>query len=181
MVPATRQARAALGAAVAAVSLSAAIAAWLAVEAGATARWPVAGLALAGTAALPLALLWAPALTAVVALPGAAYATLLVLDDPPLDGRAALLAAGLVVTAGLADWSLELRTTSPDEPGGRWTRLAWIAVGGLATVAVCGAMLAAVDLVRAEGVAVQALGAVAALAALALLVALARDRPPPRA
>lgn len=151
---------------------------WLSLAAGPNARWPVAGLALAGTGALPVALFWPPALTAVLALPAAAYGALLVIDDPPLDGRAATLAAALVVTAGLADWSIELRTTSPDEPGGRWRRLAWIAVAGITTVALCGALLAGVDLVRAEGIAVEALGALAALAAVALLVALARARPP---
>lgn len=160
----------------AAACVAAATAAWLALDAGPSARGPVAGLALAGLAAVPVATLWPPALTAVAAFPVAGYAALLVIDDPALDGRAAVLAAALVVTAGLVDWSIELRTTSPDEPGGRWRRPAWIAVAGIATVALCGALLAVVDLVHAEGAAVEALGAVAALAAVALLLALARDR-----
>jgi hypothetical protein len=133
----------------------------------------VLGLALAGAAAVGLALIWAPALPAGILLPAAAYATLLAVDEPPLDGRAAILAACLVAIAGLADWSIEIRTTSPDEPGGRWRRLAWIAVASVGALALGGILLALVDLARTEGIAVEAVGAAAALAAIVLVARLA--------
>jgi hypothetical protein len=150
------------------------VAVWLAAESSDTIRAAVLGIALTGAVAVAAALVWPPALPAAVVLPGAAYATLVAVDDPPLDGRAAVLAACLVTVAGLADWSIELRTTSPDEPGGRWRRLAWIALWAICSLALGGALLALVDLARTDGFLVEVIGVVAALAALALVARLAR-------
>ena len=132
------------------------------------------GIGLTGAVAVAAALVWAPALPAAIVLPAAAYATLLAVDDPPLDGRAAVLAACLVAIAGLVDWSIELRTTSPDEPGGRWRRLAWISLASIGALALGGALLAIVDLARTKGILVEVVGVLAALAALALVARLAR-------
>lgn len=99
---------------------------------------------------------------------------LLAVDDPPLDTRAALVGAGLLVVAGLVDWSLELRLTSPDEPGVRWRRLAAIGSLGIAALAIDGGLLAVVDLARPDGIGVEVLGAGAALATLGLVAWLAR-------
>lgn len=131
-------------------------------------------IALGGTVATGLALAWPTVLPGAIVLPVAAYAVVLEVDDPPLDGRSAVLAAALVVVAGLVDWSLELRSTSPDETGGRWRRLLWVATWGLCALGLGGLLLALVDLARAEGLAVEAVGVLAALAAVGLLARLAR-------
>jgi hypothetical protein len=136
----------------------------------------VLGIALTGAVAVAAALVWPPALPAAVILPGAAYATLVAVDDPPLDGRSAVLGACLVTIAGLADWSIELRTTSPDEPGGRWRRPAWIALGAICALALGGALLAVVDLARTDGFLVEVIGVLAALTALAVVARLARPQ-----
>lgn len=158
------------------MALSAGLAGWLALEASEAMRWPVLAIALGGTAGTVVALVWPAALPGALVLPVAAYATILAADEPPLDGRSAALAALLVVVAGLVDWSVELRTTSADEPGGRWRRLLWIALWALAALALGGVLLAIVDLARAEGLAVEALGVLAALAAVGLLGRAARRR-----
>lgn len=155
------------------MAVASALALWLGLEAGGAIAWPVVALGLLGSAGVAVSLLWPPALTCAIALLGASYALLLAVDDPPLDGRASLLAAGLVVASELSGWSIELRTTSPDEPGLAWQRAVWIATEGIGAVALTGAILAIVDFARADGVAVEALGAAAALAALALIARVA--------
>lgn len=160
--------------------LAAALACWLALE---TERvgggWLVLAVGLAGAVAVAVALAFPAALGAGLGLLGASYAALLALDEPGLDSRAALVAAALVVTGELAGWSLELRTTSPDEPGGAVRRIPWIALTGVGALAVSAGVLALVDRARADGIAVEALGAAAALVALALLVKLAGAPRPP--
>jgi hypothetical protein len=155
------------------VSVSLALTGWLALEAGPSARPFVLVAGLAGAVLVAPALLWPLLLAAGLALLGTAYAVLLAIDEPSLDGRSAVVAAGLVVVAGLADWSVELRTTTPDEPGGLWRRPFWVAVGAIATLGLGAALLAVVDLLRTEGLAIEALGTAAALAAVVLLVRLA--------
>ena len=54
-----------------------------------------------------------------VALVGGAYAAALAIDGSRVDLAAPLVAADLLLTYELAFWAHELRTTSPDEPGGR--------------------------------------------------------------
>jgi hypothetical protein len=130
-------------------------------------------LGVAGAAAVAVALLVPYALVAGLSLLGGAYATLLAVDQPPLDARSTVVAAGLLVVAGLADWSVELRTTSPDEAGELWRRPFWVALGGIGTLALGGALLAIVDLARTEGIVVEAIGTAAALAAVVLVARLA--------
>lgn len=126
-----------------------------------------------GTAAVAVALILPHALAGGLSLLGGAYATLLAVDEPPLDARATVVAAALLVVAGLADWSVELRTTSPDEPGGLWRRPFWIAIGGIGTLALGGVLLAVVDLARTDGIVVEAIGTAAALVAVVLVARLA--------
>jgi hypothetical protein len=100
---------------------------------------------------------------------GGAYTVLLLVDEPPLDSRAAGVAASLVVVGELVGWSQELAGATRDEPGNAWRRPAWIAGAGLGALGLAWALLAVVDLARVEGLAVEAVGAVAALAALVLV------------
>jgi hypothetical protein len=155
------------------VSVSLALTGWLALEAGTSARPVVLVAGLAGAGLVVLALVWPLLLAGGLALLGTSYAVLLAIDEPPLDARAAVVAAGLLVVSGLVDWSLELRTSTPDEPGGLWRRPFWVAIGAIATLGLGAALLAVVDLVRTEGIVVELLGTTAALAAVVLLVRLA--------
>lgn len=131
------------------------------------------GVGLAGTLVVGVALAWPAALGTGLALLGAAYALLLAIDTPPLDGRAAIVAAGVMVTGELATWSLELRRTSPGEAGEAARRLPWISLLGVGALAGAGAVLTLVDLARTEGIVVEAVGALAAVAVLALAAHLA--------
>jgi hypothetical protein len=99
-----------------------------------------------------------------------AYVTHLVLDDPPLDRRAALVAGGLLLAAELGSWSAELRRASTREAGRTLRRLAAELVLGTGGVAVSALVLAAADVARVEGIGIEAAGAVAAAALLWLAV-----------
>ena len=111
---------------------------------------------------------------AAVALLGLEYASLLTLEDLPLDQRAPLYAAGLLAVAELSYWSLELRAAVTDEPGSHWRRAAFLAWLCLLTLALGAALLALVDVSAGGGLALEAVGALAAAGALALIAALAR-------
>jgi hypothetical protein len=109
---------------------------------------------------------WVTAVAAGVFLLGGSYATQLVLDDPPLDGRAALYGGGLLLVAELGSWSSELRRERTSEPGRALRRLVaelGLCVGGLAISAL---VLAAADIGRVGGVAIEVVGAIAAGALL---------------
>jgi hypothetical protein len=112
-----------------------------------------------------------------IVLIGGEYALVLSVDDSSLDTRAAVVAAGLLVTAELAYWSLELRAEITDEPGSYARRLSVLALLGLGALTLSGLLVAAVDLAGREGLAVEIAGATAAFAAVVLLWSLAR-RPP---
>jgi hypothetical protein len=106
-----------------------------------------------------------PALAAL----GGAYAALLLVDEPPLDTRAAGVATALVVVGELVGWARELAGATRDEPGNAWRRPVWIAGVGMGALALAWAVLAVADLARVEGLAIEAVGAVAALAALVIV------------
>jgi hypothetical protein len=117
---------------------------------------------------------WSPLVPVSLLLLGSAYATHLALDDPGLDGTAPLVAAGLLVTAELAYWSLEEREEIRSERGESLRHLgvvALLALGGLVAGSV---LLAVADLARTEGLAIDLLGAGAAAGALLVVVLYAR-------
>lgn len=128
---------------------------------------------LALVAALVLA--WPSLVPGALVLLGASYTTQLVVDDAPLDFQAPLFAAGLVVTAELAYWSLEEREDVRGEPGDALRRLGFVALVALGTLAVGAILLVVTDAMRAGGLAVDLLGAAAAAALLLLIVAVGRD------
>lgn len=119
---------------------------------------------------------WTPLVPAAVALAGAMYGIQLALDDEPLDTVAPVIAAALVLTAELAYWSLEERKRLPGDPGDGLRHAGFVATLGIAALLLGGALLALVDRVRAESVALDVLGAMAAAGALAAVVLAARGR-----
>jgi hypothetical protein len=139
---------------------------WLAVVASSDAVGAVVGLGLAG-AALTGAAVVAPVVLgpALAALAGA-YVALLLIDEPPLDTRAAGVAMALVVVGELVGWARELAGATRDEPGNAWRRPVWIAGRGMSALGLAWGVLAVADLARVQGLAIEAVGAVAALAAL---------------
>jgi len=133
-------------------------------------------LGIAGVAALVFGTVVAhhvPVTVAIVLL-GGAYALHLVLDRPALDARAALVGTGLLLVAELGNWSIELRREVSREPGRSARRLTAelvVCAGGLLVSAL---VLAAADLGRTGGVAIELAGAAAAVALLWLAVAALR-------
>jgi hypothetical protein len=134
----------------------------LAVIGGAAVFVLVVGLSLGRPAAVP----WA------IAGLGAEYAASLGGDG--LDRRVPLYAVGLLVTAELAFWALQLRRGAPDERGMAEWRIVGLLVA--ATVAlVAGSLLVVVArLPLRGGLAVEAIGLAAAIGALVLILAAAR-------
>jgi hypothetical protein len=114
---------------------------------------------------------------AAIVLIGGEYALVLSVDGSTLDSRAAVVAAGLLVSAELAYWSFELRAQVTDEPGSYARRLSVLALLGLGALTLSGLLVAVVDLAGRGGLAVEIAGAAAAFAAVVLLWSLAR-RPP---
>ncbi len=139
---------------------------WLGVVASTDAVAPVAALGVTGAALTGASVVWPALLGPALATLGGAYAVLLLVDDPPLDTRAAGIAAALVVVGELVGWARELAGRTRDEPGNAWRRPAWIAGAGLGALGLAWALLAVSDLARVQGLAIEAVGAVAALAAL---------------
>lgn len=119
---------------------------------------------------------WSPLVPASLVLVGTGYATHLGLDRPALDVRAPALAALLLLAAELAYWSLEESGEAGSDPGEGWRRLAVVVGFGVGALVVSALLLALVDLVRAQGLAVDLLGAAAAAGALVALALIARDR-----
>jgi hypothetical protein len=117
---------------------------------------------------------WSSLVPASVGLMGAAYAVHLALDDPALDTRAPLLAAGLLLAAELAYWSLEELQNVRTEAREQLRRLAVVVLLALSGLLVGAVLLAVADVARTRGLAVDLLGAAAAASALLLLVLVAR-------
>jgi hypothetical protein len=156
------------------VAVALGLAGWLAVVASDRAAPWVLAAGAAGALATAVALRLPAALGLALVLSGGAYGLLLAIDDPPLDARAAGVAAALLVTGELVGWARELAGTTRDEPGNAWRRPVWIAAAGIGTVGLVTVLLAVVDVARVEGLAIEAMGAVAALAAVVVLVRMAR-------
>jgi len=122
-----------------------------------------------GTALTGAAAVWPVLLGPALASLTGAYAALLLIDEPPLDSRAAGVAAALVVIGELVGWARELSGATHDEPGNAWRRPAWIAGAGIGALALAWSLLALAELARFQGLVIEAVGAVAALAALLLV------------
>jgi hypothetical protein len=140
--------------------LAAGLAGWLALVAGPDAAWPVAGLgavAAVGLAGILTVGRPEPIVGALVLL-AAAYVMVLVIDDPPLDARAALVGATLLAIGELAHLSVEARSVVTNEAGAVARRIASVAVLALLALFLGGAILALVDLARAGGLAIEVIG-----------------------
>lgn len=152
------------------------LAAWLAAVASVDAALPVLAVGLTGSALTVAAFAWPIALGPALAASAGAYALLLMVDDPPLDTRAAGVASMLLVVGELSGWARELTATTRDEPGAAWRRPVWIAGVAVAALGLGWMLLALVDRLRLDGLAVEGVGAIAALAALLLVRHAATER-----
>ena len=112
-----------------------------------------------------------------LALLGAAYALILVIDEPVLDGRSAIIGAALLAIGELGYLSVEVRPAVTEEAGAATRRVAFVAMMTLFALGLGGAMLALVDLLRTGGIAVEAVGVAAAAGVVGLLVLVAREAP----
>lgn len=166
----------------ASVVLSVCLTGWLSLVASPDASPTVVALGGVATVCLvaTLAVGRAEPIVGALALLGGAYAAILVIDDPVLDGRSAIVAAALLAVGELGYLSVEVRPAVTEEAGAATRRVAFVAVLTLFALALGGAMLAVVDLLRTGGIAIEAAGVVAAAAAVGLLVLAARE-PPARA
>jgi hypothetical protein len=117
---------------------------------------------------------WTPLIPTALVLVGGLYAAQLAIDDVGLDTASPAFAAGLLVTAELAYWSLEERDHLRGEPGAGLRHAAFVAMLGVATLLVSSLLLVVVDTVRATGLAYDLLGAAAAATALFAIVLVAR-------
>ncbi len=114
-------------------------------------------------------------ITVTLALLGASYATILVIDNPTLDLRAAVVGAALLATGELAHLAIEARSAVVDEAGTTARRVGSVAIMVLAALVVGGGLIALVDLARTGGLAIEALGVAAAVGAVGLLALATRD------
>ncbi len=150
---------------------------WLALVAGPDATRPVA--AIGGLAVVVLAgtlVVGRPeGVVAALALLGGCYAIILLVDEPPLDVRSAVVGAALLVVGELAHLSLAARLTVTTEADAVARRIGFVAVLAIGALAVGIVVLALVDLLSAGGVAVEAIGAAAAASTIGLLALAARD------
>ena len=112
-----------------------------------------------------------------LALLGAAYAAILVIDEPALDGRSAIVGAALLAIGELGYLSVEVRPAVTEEAGAATRRVAFVAMMTLFALGVGSAMLALVDLLRTGGIAIEAVGVAAAAGVVGLLVLAAREAP----
>ena len=117
---------------------------------------------------------WSSLVAVSLVLLGSAYAVHFALDDPTLDTRAPVVAAGLLLAAELAYWSLEQLQRVRTESREQLRHLAVVAALGLGGLFVGAVLLAVADVVRTRGLAVDLFGAGAAASALLLLVLIAR-------
>ena len=116
-------------------------------------------------------------IVAALALLGAAYALVLVIDEPVLDGRSAIVGAALLAIGELAYLSVEVRPAVTEEAGAATRRVAFVAMLTLFALGLGGAMLAVVDLLRTGGIAIEVVGVAAAAGVVGLLVLAAREAP----
>lgn len=133
-------------------------------------------LSVVGSVALVAAVVvgWPSLIPAAIVAVGGVYAAQLTIDDAGLDSASPVFAAGLLVTAELAYWSLEERERVRGDAGDGLRHAAFVAGLGVAALLVGSVLLALVDAVSTRGLAVDLLGAAAAAAALLTVVVVAR-------
>lgn len=112
-----------------------------------------------------------------IALVVGGYTAELAIDDARLDAAAPAVAVGAFLAAELAYWSLDERGRFAGDPGEAFRRAALLAFGGVAIFVVASGLLAMADEVRAQGTALDLLGAVAAICVLVAVVVAARRQP----
>ena len=163
--------------------LAAALAAGLTLSAGTNAAGPVAVFGGVAVVLLIVSLLARKheLITAPLVALGVAYATILVIDNPPLDSRAAVIGACLLAIAELAHLAIDARSAVSNETGGSARRIASLALIVLGALVAGGVLVTVVDLLRTGGLAIDVLGAAAAVGAVGLLVLAMRDVRSPRA
>jgi hypothetical protein len=122
------------------------------------------GVVFGRPAAVPWALL----------LLGTAYTGSLYLPDRGIDTHAPLVAAGFLLLAELAYWSLELRTPIGPEPGMLPRRTLTVIAAALGALVVAGIAIAATAIDVGGGLLADLLGVVAAVAAIAVVARLAQ-------
>jgi len=156
--------------------VAAGLAGWLTLVAGADAARPVAAVGLAAVIAVGAAVtLGRPEpLVAALVLLGGAYAVILAIDEPRLDGRSAIVGALLLAVGELGYLSFGARSAVTDEAGTLARRIAWVMTVTLLALAAEATVLIVVDLFRTGGLVVEALGVAAAATAVGLLVLAAR-------
>jgi hypothetical protein len=119
-----------------------------------------------------------PVLVPVAAvLVGGVYGAELALADAPLDVAAPAVAAGLLLAAELAYWSIEERRRWTGQAGEGLRRVAVVAVLAAGAFLMAACLLAVVDTVSARGLALDLAGAIAAAAVLVAILLLARAQP----
>ena len=104
----------------------------------------------------------------------AAYGLALALADDDLDPRAGFFAAGLLLVAELALWSVDARRWPREDRAAARFRLAGLLVLALAAATIGTLLVAAGAAVPAGAQAVQVVGALGAVGALLTLALLAR-------
>jgi hypothetical protein len=114
---------------------------------------------------------------AAAVLVGGVYGVELALADAPLDVAAPAVAAGLLLAAELAYWSIEERQRWKGQAGEGLRRVAVVAILAAGAFMVAACLLAVVDAVSARGLALDVAGAVAAAAVLLTILVLARAQP----
>jgi hypothetical protein len=111
----------------------------------------------------------------VFALAGAEYAAFLVIRESSIDGFAPIYAAGLLLVAELAYWSIERRVPALPGEGLTFRRGSLVLAACVAAGGVGGLILAMAELSVRGGLWLEALGVAAAVGAIALLARLARQ------
>ena len=127
----------------------------------------IAFLALVAGIVLP----WTPLVSVAAALAGGLYAVQLAVADDPLDIAAPGVAAGLLLCAELAFWSIDEREHWRGDAADGIRRAAFVALLGAAALLVATALLVVADAVRVHGLAFDLLGIAAASALFGVLLA----------
>jgi hypothetical protein len=119
---------------------------------------------------------WSWLVPAAIALVGGSYAVELAVDDAQLDTAAPVVAAGLLLAAELAYWSLDERSRAAGDPGQSLRRAAFVAITAAGALVVASALLTLVDDVRGRGLALDVVGAVAAVTVVVTVLVTARNQ-----